>query len=53
MNNFSQVGGSDRGREICTKVPGLVASPGTNVSFDSDGYGRWFKGAISASDVAM
>lgn len=53
MDNFSQVGGSDRGREICTKVPRLVVSHGTNVSFDSDGNGRWFKRAISASDVAM
>jgi len=51
MNNFSQVRGSDRGREICTKVPGLVDSLGTNVNFDRDGNGRWFTKAIS--DVVM
>lgn len=35
------------------KCPDSSVPPGTNVSSDIDGNGRWFKGAISASDVAM
>ena len=53
INNLSQVGGFDRGRQICTKVTDLWSLSGQNVSFDSDGNGQWFKEAISASDIAM